>query len=103
VSPRPKISRGFPAAEPIAVVLALPRAAVQTDARPAVVAEAQPADVPEPVVVAACIDVPAAVAEAECRTAAAGCTAAPVAELASPGYLNALPALEDPGGRHVND
>lgn len=101
MNPRPKISRGFPAGEPIAVVLALPPAAVQTDARPAVVAG--PVDEPQ-VAGAACIDAPAAVAEAACRPQAADCAAAPAAELpAFPGYLNALPALGDPGGRRVND
>src|ERR1700730_13173497 len=85
VSPRPKISRGFPAAEQIDVAPELPRAAVQTDARPAAVA-AQLADVPEQVVEAACIDVPAAVAEAACMSAAVDCNAAPAAE--PPAYLH---------------
>jgi hypothetical protein len=63
VSLRQTISHGFPAVVQPAVAPALPRAAVQTDARPAAVA-AQTVDAPEQVAAAACIDVPAAVAVA---------------------------------------
>jgi len=63
VSLRQTISHGFPVAEQIAVASELPRAAVQTDARPAAM-EAQLVDAPEQVEAAACIDVLAAVAVA---------------------------------------
>jgi len=99
VSLRPTISHGFLAVVRPAVAPELLRAAVLTDARPA----AEPVDGPQ-AVAAACIDVLAAVAVAECTTAEDCAAALSVSAAAAyPHYSNALPVRAAADDRHVSD